>query len=528
MAPQHNPDEFMADGDLDPSFSVESFFAEEAATPAVSAPPPTKRVCAAASSSSAPVAPPAVSRRPTAAPAAAPVAGPSNAVPSTSNSTQEVAPVPALTLTGRFLRLRRNRETVGVVVNNLARDTQSVVVILFPEALESHRSRIVTRVRSVLRGRDFAGGRVPAFEASAGELLRLPCRSYARHVFQWPSRDDAARFRGLLPITYRAADGPTAEIKVYVDPVPEFTAAKARGEPVLVIRNIPIGFATQDIKNLLVGRRTEGGARWLGDLLHFHKVFDPYEESYLPQMAGVPVAPENDPLFDAVPAVIWIPQVQEPMLVNISSHSCAVCPSNHRTRDHSSFAAVRRNRISNPFTITVGQLQHVNSTSLCLLHLLSAPVSLSLRTSHASDTVIFHPPCLSGCLGSELVLWTIFSLGLPSLRKGLVLLNFSLVPLCLFPNLTARVIGEHPAVVSFKSDPGLIFIGTDVEVEVWTCGLCGFCCGWALDSAMDHLTSSGHAAALQNVAGSVTPIEGFGDMKAHDFNRNASIAAFLA
>ncbi|CAI5482249.1 unnamed protein product [Closterium sp. Yama58-4] len=331
MASQHNPDEFMADGDLDPSFSVESFFAEDAAPPAVSAPPPAKRVCAAASSSSAPVAPPAVSQRPTVAHPMAPVAGPSNAVPSTSTSTQEVAPVPALNLTGRFLRLRRNRETVGVVVENLVRDTQSVVVVLFPEALEPHRSRIVTRVRSVLRGRDFAGGRVPAFEASAGELLRLPRRSYARHVFQWPSRDDAARFRALLPITYHASDGPTAEIKAFTDPVPDFTAAKARGEPVLVIRNIPIGYATQDVKDLLVTRCNADGARWLGDLQFFHKVFDPYEESYLPQMAGIPVAPVNDPRFENIPAVIWLPAVQEPLLVNVSSHSCDVCPNNHHS-----------------------------------------------------------------------------------------------------------------------------------------------------------------------------------------------------
>ncbi|CAI5475245.1 unnamed protein product [Closterium sp. Yama58-4] len=291
--------EFMADGDLDPSFSVESFFAEDAAPPAVSAPPPAKRVCAAASSSSAPVAPPAVSQRPTVAHPTAPVAGPSNAVPSTSTSTQEVAP--------------------------------SVVVVLFPEALEPHRSRIVTRVRSVLRGRDFAGGRVPAFEASAGELLRLPRRSYARHVFQWPSRDDAARFRALLPITYRASDGPTAEIKAFTDPVPDFTAAKARGEPVLVTRNIPIGYATQDVKDLLVTRCNADGARWLGDLQFFHKVFDPYEESYLPQMAGIPVAPVNDPRFENIPAVIWLPAVQEPLLVNVSSHSCDVCPNNHHS-----------------------------------------------------------------------------------------------------------------------------------------------------------------------------------------------------
>ncbi|CAI6003517.1 unnamed protein product [Closterium sp. NIES-64] len=240
MASQHNPDEFIAEGKLDPSFLVESFFAEETTTPAVSAPPPAKRVCVAASSSSAPVAPPTVhagpSSAPTVAPVAAPVVGPSATVPATSTSVQEVAQTPSLAITGRFIRLRRNREIVGVIVENLTRDTQSIVVILFPEALEAHRTRIITRVRSILRGRDFAGSRVPAFEASAGENLRLPRRTYCRHIFQWPTRDDAARFRRLLLGTiYRAAEGPSAEIKVFEDPAPDFTMAKARGETVLVI-----------------------------------------------------------------------------------------------------------------------------------------------------------------------------------------------------------------------------------------------------------------------------------------------------
>ncbi|CAI5514556.1 unnamed protein product [Closterium sp. Naga37s-1] len=298
MASQHNPDEFMAEGDLDPSFSVEYFFVEETTTPVVSAPPPAKRVCAAASSSSAPVAPPTVlassSIAPTVTHAAAPVAGPSSTAPSTSTS--------------------------------------------------------------------------------------------------WPTRDDAARFRRLLPGTiYRAADGPSAEIKVFEDPVPDFTAAKARGKAVLVIRNVPIGYATHDIKNLLMNRRTKRGDKWLGDLLHFHKLYDPYEESFLPQILGVPIAPVNDPLFEA-----------------------------------------------------------------------------------------------------------------------------------------AKVIGQHPAVAAFKADLGLLFIGTDIEVEVWTCALCSFSCGWALDSAMEHLASPSHAVAISNGSVTPSPIEEFGDMKIMDFNRNNAIASFLA
>ncbi|CAI5999996.1 unnamed protein product [Closterium sp. NIES-64] len=359
MGSHHNHDELMGEEELGASFSVDSFFAEEAVTPAVSAPPPAKRVCAAGSSSSAPVAPRAAPVVSTVSPVMAPAAGPSSAAPAPSTSTQEANPVVALAITGRYQRLRRNRETVGVVVAALARDTDALVVLLFPEALEAHRSRILTRVHSILRGRDFAGGRVPVFEASAGELLRLPLRSYCRHLLQWPSVDDANRFKQLLPITYRTSEGPSAEIKVYQDPAPDFSAAKARGETML----------------------------------------------------GIAVAPPNDPMFEAIPAVIWVPNVQEPILVNVSAHS---------------------------------------------------------------------------------------------------------------------IIGHHPSVASFKADPGTFFIGIDLEVEVWTCVLCSYRCGWALDSAMAHIACPSHKAAAQSISGGINPLEEFGEVKVHILNQNQAIAAFLA
>ncbi|CAI5978399.1 unnamed protein product [Closterium sp. NIES-65] len=264
----------------------------------------------------------------------------------------------------------------------------------------------------------------------------------------------------MLPITYRSSEGPTSEIKVFQDPAPDFSAAKARGETVLILRNVPVGFAVRTLHSLLMTSSTEG-VRWLGDLLFFHKLFDPYEESFLPQMLGIAVASPNDPLFEAIPAVIWVPGVQEPILVNVSSHSCAVCTSNHRTRDHSSFAAVRRNRIANPYLITMWQLQNCRS---------------------------LHAP-------------------LP---------------------FTARIIGQHPAVASFKAEPGTFFIGTDLEVEVWSCALCSFCCGWALDSAMEHIASPAHQNAIQLASGNITPLEEYGDVKAHVFNQNGTIATFLA
>ncbi|CAI5955327.1 unnamed protein product [Closterium sp. NIES-65] len=391
MGSHHNHDELMGEEELGASFSVDSFFAEEAVTPAVSAPPPAKRVCAAGSSSSAPVAPRAAPVVSTVSPVMAPAAGPSSAAPAPSTSTQEANPVVALAITGRYQRLRRNRETVGVVVAALARDTDALVVLLFPEALEAHRSRILTRVHSILRGRDFAGGRVPVFEASAGELLRLPLRSYCRHLLQWPSVDDANRFKQLLPITYRTSEGPSAEIKVYQDPAPDFSAAKARGETVLVLRN----------------------------------------------MLGIAVAPPNDPMFEAIPAVIWVPNVQEPILVNVSAHS--------------------------------------------------------------SGRFRFLPDLLL----AELVLSR-------------------------FDRGVARIIGHHPSVASFKADPGTFFIGIDLEVEVWTCVLCSYRCGWALDSAMAHIACPSHKAAAQSISGGINPLEEFGEVKVHILNQNQAIAAFLA
>ncbi|CAI5980186.1 unnamed protein product [Closterium sp. NIES-64] len=241
MGSQHNPDELMGEEELGASFSVDS----------------------------APVAPPAASVVPPVPTVMAPAADPSSAAPAPSTSTQKANPVAALAITGRYQRLQRNRETVGVIVAALARDSDALVVLLLPEALEAHRSRILTRVRSILRVRDFSGGRVPVFEASAGEILRLPCRSYCRHMLQWPSADDANRFKQLMPITYRLSEGPTAEIKVYQDPAPDFSAAKARGETVLVLRNVPVGFAVHTLRSLLVSSASNG-ARWLARIIGQH------------------------------------------------------------------------------------------------------------------------------------------------------------------------------------------------------------------------------------------------------------------
>ncbi|CAI5970156.1 unnamed protein product [Closterium sp. NIES-65] len=250
------------------------------------------------------------------------------------------APLPMLN--GPHQRLRCNRGIVGVV-DSLICDTLNLVTIIFPDSLtESHRSKIVNRVRLGLRPAQFPHfGRVPNFESSAGEILRLPRRSYIRHIFQLPTRDDARCFRRVFPMTY-TANGVLVELKVSDDPEPSFTAAKARGDPHLVLRNVPLGYSLEGIRRLLTTSLREGERRWLSEVRSFHRVHDPYEEVSLPQMMGIPIADYEDQLFDRIPAIIWLPDVTAPIILNISCHECEICTSNHRSRDHACFAAAQR------------------------------------------------------------------------------------------------------------------------------------------------------------------------------------------
>ncbi|CAI5520344.1 unnamed protein product [Closterium sp. Naga37s-1] len=182
---------------------------------------------------------------------------------------------------------------------------------------------------------------------------------------------------------------------------------------------------------MLVTQRNRAGRKWLRDVKLLHKVLDPYEEVYHPQVAGLPVAEDDDPGFEQIPAVIWLPGIQEPMLLNLSCHSCMICSSNHRSADHSSFAIMRKSRINNPFQITVAQLQAVNGKNL----------------------------------------------------------------------------GHGPEPTAFKADPGMFFISIDIEVEVWTCAVCDYTCGWALDSAFRHMSDPSHVAKINQLVSSRTPLE---------------------
>ncbi|CAI6002072.1 unnamed protein product [Closterium sp. NIES-65] len=320
----------------------------------------------------------------------------------------------------RYRNLRRHRMTVGAVLHTLTRNTQSMVDVIFPEySSEEVRAAVLSRISALINGQAF-NGVIPSFESAASEALRLPRHTNSRHTFSWPSANDARIFRSLFPVTVRLANNRGMKVKVFSDPNREFTTARARGDTHVVLRNVPLGYSPERMRSIRLAGTTEAGLPWLSDLRLFHRLKDPYDDSAYSQLLGLPVAANRDAGFDRIPAVLWLPGQEDPVLLNISSHSCSVCSSNHRVTDHACFALTRRARLPNRHTISVAQLQTVNG----------------------------------------------------------------------------RLIGQQPALAAFKKDPGLLLIGLDLDVEVWTCSLCDFACGFALDSAMYHLALESHLKRL--------------------------------
>ncbi|CAI5983618.1 unnamed protein product [Closterium sp. NIES-64] len=414
-----------------------------------SAPSPIPR--ASSSGSSAATAPPPVRAPAPSAPHSAPVSRSRPAPPDPEPEPAAAGLATGLALNTRYRNLRRHRTTVGTVLQAMLRNTQSLVDIIFPESsAEDVRVAVLARIASLINGQAF-NGVIPSYEAAAGEALRLPRRSYSKHSYSWPSANDARIFRSLFPITVRLPNNRAMEVKVFTDPNEEFTTARARGDTHLVLRNVPLGYSPDRLRSTLLAGRTDSGLPWLADLRLFHRLKDPYDESAYSQLLGLPVAADGDAGFDRVPAVLWLPQQEDPVLLNISSHSCTVCTSNHRVADHACFALTRRARLPNRHTISVAQLQAVNG----------------------------------------------------------------------------RLIGQHPAPVAFKKDPGLLLIGVDLDVEVWSCSMCDFESGLALDSAMYHLNSELHRKHLLESAHLPATKDKYGAWRATTLLQHPRIAAFL-
>ncbi|CAI5463256.1 unnamed protein product [Closterium sp. Yama58-4] len=356
-----------------------------------------------------------------------------------------------LSLSVRYRNLRRHRTSVGTEL------------------------RILSRIAAALPGSAAFNGAVPQFDAATGEPLRLPRRTYHRHIYSWTSAADARIFRGLfaVPFLVRFNNSRPIEVKIYVDPYPDFSAAKARGDTYVVVRNVPLGVQPEDLRETLLRGKTGDDLPWLADLLHFHRLKDPYDGSAYSQMLGLPVAAEGDPAFERISAILWIPDQVEPAFLNISCHSCSLCSSNHRLEDHACFAITRRNRVANRQSITMSALQAVNGNI---------------------------PPPPPGL--------TFVGASLPFLLVGQA------------PR-TARFHG------AFKKDPGLLLIGLDLDVEVWACSICDFVCGIALDSAMFHLSSEQHRNRLQDPAHQNVSKDKYGAWKAETLVQHHRIKALL-
>ncbi|CAI5959364.1 unnamed protein product [Closterium sp. NIES-65] len=96
------------------------------------------------------------------------------------------------------------------------------------------------------------------------------------------------------------------------------------------------------------------------------------------------------------------------------------------------------------------------------------------------------------------------------------------------PNCNRNLLGTHAAPTAFRNDPGLLYIGLDDWVEYWTCALCDFTCGAALDSAMEHIQSYLHATRVKASAHRPAAKDDFGPWRALTLlQQKAPVTAFL-
>ncbi|CAI5958192.1 unnamed protein product [Closterium sp. NIES-64] len=96
------------------------------------------------------------------------------------------------------------------------------------------------------------------------------------------------------------------------------------------------------------------------------------------------------------------------------------------------------------------------------------------------------------------------------------------------PSLAGNLLGTHAAPTAFRNDPGLLYIGLDDWVEYWTCALCDFTCGAALDSAMEHIQSYLHATRVKASAHRPAAKDDFGPWRALTLlQQKAPVTAFL-
>ncbi|CAI5963659.1 unnamed protein product [Closterium sp. NIES-65] len=383
------------------------------------------------------------------------------------------APVPAPVTRAAALRARNAllRRYTDAVLESVTRDPALTVTILMEEkfAAEKLRSAIHLAIMAKFRDEQFPGGVIPLYETSSGDLLKLPRASYGRQLYAWPTAADARVFRDSFPMRVRLADGQFVELRVFQETSPGFASAKAQGATTILVRNLPDNCDIARVRAKLLSGRT-GGHKWLATLEHFHRVKNPFTGFDLPQFAGIVTPVTGDPDFAFLPPVLLPPNplLGDPMYVHLSCHTCAICASNHRTNDH--------------------EVTPLVSGSLLFCMVCSLPPSP------------LYVPSGSAWLDGRL--------------------SWALGP--------GQNLGQTPAIMAFRADPGLLLIGMEYAVEPWTCSLCDFVCGPALDSALDHLRSAEHVSKLNSPEGVVVPRLAQGNQKAARLVQHPTVAAFLA
>ncbi|CAI5935853.1 unnamed protein product [Closterium sp. NIES-65] len=428
---------------------------------------------------------------------------------------------------------------------------------------------------------------------TVGDPYRMARRVYGCLLFSWPSQEDAAAFRKLFPLTLKVSNSRPLLLKVFEDRFAAFTAAKAAGAPTLSIRNVPLDFDPEDIRAYLLGSTEPDGSHWLADLTDFHRASDPYEDTYITHLAGLPVATPDDPDFERIlsrnpnggeqtshAAQLFQPRVRTLPLTPL--YSLAAPPPAFLT------AAGR------PRTLTPTPLLHsapaypLPRSQHTLPDLSPPPVSspadplhshelpppaqppptpasphslpvqphplgpiphlapglwpFAPHCTHPTPLLTPHscpPPPTTSPTGTLRCLFPLSlsalsppssptALSFPCPLYGWAFFHPCSLPSCPPPFSNAlphasNILGNHAAPTTFRNDPGLLYVGLDDKVETWTCALCDFTCGAALDSAMVHIQSAMHTSRVKAMAHRPAAKEAFGPWSA----QKPSVATFL-
>ncbi|CAI5483032.1 unnamed protein product [Closterium sp. Yama58-4] len=112
-------------------------------------------------------------------------------------------------------------------------------------------------------------------------------------------------------------------------------------------------------------------------------------------------------------------------------------------------------------------------------------------------------------------------------RRGR-LTNKNTISIAQLQQANGNSLGNHAAPTAFSNDPGLLYIGLGDWIKYWTCTLCDFTCGAALDSAMEHIHSDLHVTRVKASAHRPAAKEEFGPWRALTLlQQKPPVAAFL-